>query len=68
MKRYKYSIKKNQGTNYVVLDFGVFVCAACSGIHREMSHKVKGIGMSNFVEKDVEIVSKWGNEVRIKID
>jgi hypothetical protein len=47
--------------NYVVLDFGVFVCNTCSGIHRELNHKVKGMGMSNFNEKDVEKIQSWGN-------
>jgi len=48
-----------------VLDFGVFVCSACSGIHREMTHKVKGIGMSTFNDKDIELLTANGNEVRI---
>ena len=34
-----------KGVNYVVLDFGIFVCNTCSGIHRELNHKVKGMGM-----------------------
>ena len=40
------------------------MCSSCSGIHREMNHKgVKGVGMSNFTDKDVEEMSKKGNEV-----
>jgi Putative GTPase activating protein for Arf len=49
------------------MDFGVYVCSACAGIHREMTHKVKGIGMSNFNDKEVEFLSKWGNEVTNKL-
>lgn len=45
------------------MDFGVFVCSACSGIHREMTHKVKGFGMCNFNEHEIEILTKNGNEV-----
>jgi hypothetical protein len=45
------------------MDFGIFVCSACSGIHRELNHKVKGIGMSNFNDKEIEILTKNGNEV-----
>lgn len=52
-----------QGTTYAVLDFGVFVCSTCAGIHRELTHKVKGIAMSIFNEKDIEVLTKNGNEV-----
>ena len=50
-----------KGVNYIVLDFGTFVCNSCSGIHREMNYKVKGMGMSNFNDKDVEKIQSWGN-------
>lgn len=50
----------------MVLDFGIFVCNTCSGIHRELTHKVKGMGMSNFNEKDVEKIQKWGNSAAKK--
>ena len=53
-----------QGTTYLVTDFGIFVCSTCSGIHREMCHKVKGVGMSNFNEKEAEFVLKHGNDVK----
>ena len=52
-----------QGTTYAVMDFGVFVCSTCSGVHRELSHKVKGVGMSNFSDKELELLQKNGNEV-----
>lgn len=42
----------------------MFVCSSCSGIHRELNHKVKGIGMSNFNDKEIEVLTKNGNEVR----
>ncbi len=45
------------------MDFGVFVCSSCSGIHRELNHKVKGIAMCNFNDKEIEILTKNGNEV-----
>ena len=48
-----------------MMDFGIFVCSACSGIHRELSHKVKGVSMSNFAEKEAEFLAKWGNEVHL---
>jgi hypothetical protein len=43
-----------KGVNYVVTDLGTFVCSTCSGIHRQLNNKVKGLGMSNFTQKDVE--------------
>jgi hypothetical protein len=45
------------------MDYGVFVCPGCSGIHREFSHKAKGITMSNFTDKEVEFVKANGNKV-----
>lgn len=47
------------------MDFGIFVCSTCSGIHRELSHKVKGVSMSNFTEKEAEFLTKRGNDVRL---
>lgn len=47
------------------MDFGIFVCSTCAGIHRELSHKVKGVSMSNFSDKEAEFLAKWGNDVRI---
>jgi diketogulonate reductase-like aldo/keto reductase len=47
-----------------VAEFGIFVCSSCAGIHREMNHKgVKGIGMSNFTDKETETLAQLGNEV-----
>ena len=51
-----------KGVNYVVTDFGVFVCSTCSGIHRQINNKVKGLGMSNFDLKDVEKLREFGNK------
>ena len=50
------------GTTYIVMDYGIFVCPGCSGIHREFSNKVKGITMSNFNEKEVDFAKKHGNK------
>ena len=46
---------------YVVMNFGMFVCSPCAGIHREMTHKVKGISMSNFSEDEIKTLTKLGN-------
>jgi hypothetical protein len=47
----------------VCIDFGTFVCLACSGYHRGFNRKVKGIGMGEFSDEDVAKVKKFGNEV-----
>lgn len=49
-------------------DFGVFVCSTCSGIHRDMTHKVKGIGMSNFSELEAKSIAERGNKVSKRIE
>ncbi|KAL9656237.1 hypothetical protein ABK040_007852 [Willaertia magna] len=48
---------------YVVLDFGIYVCTFCSGIHRNFGFKAKGISMTNFRDEDVEFMEKHGNRV-----
>ena len=48
-----------------MMDYGVFVCSSCAGIHREMTHKVKGIAMSNFTDKEVQSIKENGNKVSI---
>lgn len=46
---------------YVVMNFGVFVCSTCAGIHREMTHKVKGISMCTFSADEIDMLTKNGN-------
>ena len=48
---------------YVVSNFNVFVCSACAGIHREMTHKVKGISMCVFSEQELQDLTTYGNLV-----
>jgi hypothetical protein len=55
----------SQGTMYVVMNFGVFVCSPCAGIHREINHKVKGISMSNFSEAELQNLTENGNLVSL---
>lgn len=56
-------IKIWKGTTYAVINIGTFVCSSCSGIHREVSNKVKGVGVSNFTEKELTFLSSMGNDV-----
>ena len=51
-----------KGTTYVVMDFGTFVCSRCAGILRELNYKVKGTGVTIFNQKDIEFISKNGND------
>eukprot|EP00904_Undaria_pinnatifida_P001696 jgi/Undpi1/11527/HiC_scaffold_30.g13824.m1 len=48
---------------WVVTDFNTFVCTACSGIHREFSHRVKSISLATFTEDEVKGVKEGGNEI-----
>ena len=56
-----------KGTTYVCIDFGTFICSRCSGILRELNFKVKGISVSIFNQKEIDILEKNGNEVAGKI-
>ena len=49
------------GPTYVCMTFGTFVCTTCSGLHREFSHKVKGISVSKFSVEEVEELERGGN-------
>ncbi|KOO32979.1 arf gtpase activating protein [Chrysochromulina tobinii] len=51
-----------RGNQYVVLNFNTFVCTACSGIHREMQHKIKSVGMSTFTTDEIKAVDAGGND------
>lgn len=50
-----------QVPNYVDTTHFTFVCTKCSGLHRELQFKVKGISLSNFTEEEVASVAKMGN-------
>ena len=51
-----------RGNQYVVLNFNTFVCTTCSGIHLEMQHKVKSVGMSTFTTDEIKAVDAGGND------
>lgn len=48
---------------YVNLTHHTFVCTRCSGIHRELQFKVKGISMSVFTAGDVSDLAVRGNAI-----
>ncbi len=47
---------------YVNLEFNTFVCMNCSGVHRELNHRVKGITLSKFSEEEVRNLQQGGNQ------
>ncbi|ETV73881.1 hypothetical protein H257_11538 [Aphanomyces astaci] len=48
------------GPQYICLDFNTFICTACSGLHREFSHRIKSISMSTFTDTEVKNIVKFG--------
>jgi len=52
-----------KGTTYIVINLGTFVCATCAGMIRELNFSVKGIGISNFKENEINFIKEMGNEV-----
>ena len=56
-----------KGPRYVVLNFNIFVCSTCSGIHREFQHRALGVSMSKFTLDQVKALDKGGNKVGRKL-
>ena len=55
-----------KGVTYTLMaPFGVFLCSACAGVHRDFSHKVKGISMSNYSPSEIKFLADQGNKVSI---
>jgi hypothetical protein len=52
-----------KGTTYVATNFGTFVCSRCAGLLRDLNFKVKGIGVCNFNETELGLLTKIGNDV-----
>ncbi|XP_020245867.1 probable ADP-ribosylation factor GTPase-activating protein AGD14 isoform X2 [Asparagus officinalis] len=50
------------GPQYVCTNFWTFVCVACSGIHREFTHRVKSVSMAKFTKQEVEALQRGGNQ------
>ncbi|KAJ6810672.1 putative ADP-ribosylation factor GTPase-activating protein AGD14 isoform X2 [Iris pallida] len=50
------------GPQYVCTNFWTFICIACSGIHREFTHRVKSVSMAKFTTQEVESLQRGGNQ------
>eukprot|EP01047_Picozoa_sp_COSAG01_P119367 COSAG01_NODE_48077_length_384_cov_0.891228_1_plen_84_part_10 len=47
---------------YVVADpYWTFVCTACSGLHRELSHRVLSITLHTFTKEQIKQLETGGN-------
>eukprot|EP00913_Durusdinium_trenchii_P033407 g31275.t1 len=51
-----------RGPTYVCLDFQIFICQSCGGIHREFGHKIKSISFSEWSPAEVAKLEEGGNE------
>ncbi|CAK8534189.1 unnamed protein product [Lathyrus sativus] len=55
------------GPQYVCTNFWTFVCANCSGIHREFTHRVKSVSMAKFTSQEVTALQEGGNQRARKV-
>ena len=46
----------------VVISLGIFVCLPCAGIHRELNHRVKGMGHSSFTMEEIQQLQQTSND------
>jgi len=53
----------DKGPTYVCLDFDIFVCQQCSGLHRTFGHRIKGISLSAWSASEVTKIEDGGNEM-----
>ena len=63
VKKYYFLTK---GTTYVAITLGTFICSRCAGLLRDLNFKVKGIGVCNFSDSEMNLLSKMGNDVSSK--
>lgn len=49
------------GPTYVCMDYGTFICTVCSGLHREIAHRVKGVSLSEWSPEEVNFILEHGN-------
>ncbi|KAJ7545503.1 hypothetical protein O6H91_09G122900 [Diphasiastrum complanatum] len=50
------------GPQYVCTTFSIFICTACSGVHREFTHRVKSVSMAKFTAVEVAELQAGANE------
>jgi stromal membrane-associated protein len=56
----------SRNPTWVSLDFGVFVCMRCSGVHRQLGphiSRVRSVKLDGWTKGNLEIMAKVGNKV-----
>jgi hypothetical protein len=56
----------SRSPTWVSLDFGVFVCMRCSGVHRQLGphiSRVRSVKLDGWTKDNIEIMAKVGNRV-----
>lgn len=53
---------KSLSNPYVCSDYNTFVCTRCSGIHRELGHRVKSVTAEIFTREEVAALKRGGNQ------
>jgi len=56
----------NKSPTWVSLDFGVFVCIRCSGVHRQLGPhitRVRSTRLDGWVKENIEIMATVGNQL-----
>lgn len=49
------------GPPYAVVSIGVLVCPRCSGLHRELGHRVKSLTLSTLTSAELGLLEAMGN-------
>jgi len=56
----------SRSPTWVSLDFGVFVCMRCSGVHRQLGphiSRVRSVKLDGWTKDNIEIMAKVGNKI-----
>jgi len=56
----------NRSPTWVSLDYGVFVCIRCSGVHRQLGPhitRVRSVKLDGWTKENIEIMATVGNKV-----
>lgn len=57
-----------KGPSYICTNFSIFVCTACSGVHRNFTHRVKSISMASFTDEETQALEEGeGNKAAEKM-
>lgn len=57
---------EKRGPQCICVNYNLFICMQCSGLHREVGHSIKTISMSRFTPAEVKAIEEGGNDVAAK--